>query len=57
VDLERVANRSLGGREICGLCFSIDGGTGIFLIGENILDRLNRPFLLAGVSENEFMMF
>jgi len=57
VDLERVANRSLGGKEICGLCFSIDGGTGIFLIGENILDSLNRPFLLAGVSENEFMMF
>jgi len=48
MDLERVTNRSLGGREICRLCFSIDGGAGILLVGENIFDRLNRPFLLAG---------
>ena len=48
MDLERVANGSLGGREICRLCFSIDGGVGIFLIGEDVLNRLYRPFLLAG---------
>jgi len=34
MDLEGVTNGSLGGRKICGSCFSIDGGAGILLIGE-----------------------
>ena len=47
MDLERVADRSSGGREICGPCFSIYRGYGILLIGEDVLDRLQRPFLFA----------
>ncbi len=52
MDLERVTNRSLGGRELCRLCFSIDGGTGILLVGKDVLDCFHRPFLLSGWCRN-----
>lgn len=48
MDFERVAHHSLGGWEIFSLCFPVDGGAGIFLVGENIFDCFHRPLALAG---------
>jgi len=40
MNFEWVANRSLGGKKVCRLGFSINGGAGIFLIGEDVLENL-----------------
>jgi len=37
MDFERVAHHSLGGWELCRLYFSVQRGTGILLIGEDVL--------------------